>query len=86
LEGNDLVGFETGIDVLEAPETFDQESGADHERQGKGHFRDYEQRAETTAAAGGGAASFFQRRLEIGVGSLESRREPEEHAGEDRDA
>ena len=71
LEGDYLVGFESGIDVLQSPEALDEESSADDERQGQRYLGDYEERTQAAARRCRDAAAFLQRGLEIGIGILQ---------------
>jgi hypothetical protein len=79
--GQDMVGFESGIDREQTRETSDHQSRPDQEYERERDLRDHEQRAHplTARRIASAAAAFFQSFVQIGLRDLPRRREAEEH-------
>ena len=59
--------FEPQLDMLQAPQTSDEQRGADEEHERKREFGDDERRPQRATAAGGAPATFFQRVVDVGA-------------------
>ena len=83
LRSDDVRGLESGIDLGEQPKTFQQETGADEERERHRNFADDEDVAGAALRAGSGVSrASFERVGEGAAGGLESGDEAEDETGE----
>ncbi len=86
LEGGDVGGLETEVDVQEAQKAAQQQTGADQQHARQRHFGDdqHGSQAFVSSALAHTRAAVFQRLLHIAGGKLEGGDEAEDRADEDR--
>ena len=78
--------IETGIYRLQVAEAFHQQAGADQQHHGKRHLPRHQQAAGAMAAASASVSptAVAQNAVEVGPRDLQRWRQPETHAGEQR--